>query len=174
MTMSKGRTALLTIVASTMLFANTEASANEDSCFVVDEESRTPEGSVYVTCEIFEPHGKEYRSTRRSIPAKLVEQIRHCALQLEEQSLRSFGVTPESVRAKVELLLEYGALPSSDPKKYPHPTFEQKRAPGLPQCPSTLFVQAPSIILLSTITAQSTIESDSRDTGWPARRVEPS
>ena len=99
-----------------------------DDYFVVDQESRTPEGSAYAACEIFERHGDVYTSTKRSIPASLVDQIKICALESEKfqtPNLKDVGVTPEALRAKVEALLKRGELPSSNPQKYPHPTFEQ-------------------------------------------------
>ncbi len=73
---------------------------NSTDCFIVDEESRTPEGSVYVSNQVFERHGENYISTNGSIPASLVEQIRTCALESEKfqtPSLKEVGVTPEAL-----------------------------------------------------------------------------
>ncbi|MGD9679871.1 MAG: hypothetical protein AB7W16_01690 [Candidatus Obscuribacterales bacterium] len=41
----------------------------------VDEEVRSPEGSCFACCTIYEKSGDQFKSTQKSVPASLIEQI---------------------------------------------------------------------------------------------------
>lgn len=92
----------------------------------VDEESRSPEGSSFAASSIYMRVGDEYKSTRRSVPRSLIDQIRQVALASQSKTtpgLKEFGITEASVLQNREVMLD-AAYTKSRGKARPHPPFE--------------------------------------------------
>lgn len=105
------------------------AAQNAQDYVAVDVETRTPEGSVGVYSKIYARRGDQYTNTLgESIAASYVEKVRQYAIESESNQavdLAQYGINPQSVRKKVDEFLKANKLASIDPKKYPHPNFDQ-------------------------------------------------
>jgi hypothetical protein len=103
-------------------------SPDSNECLTVDEEVRTPEGSAYVSSTIYERYGDEYKSSKKSIPVSVVNQIRELTLASETKTspdLKDFGITEESVRSNRETMLQSAFTRFMEKHSEPHPSFEK-------------------------------------------------